>query len=324
MKKLFIIFVCFPILVIGQNTVCFNIEVNPNPNDPALYPFTKYINVLGCFSIYAENNIPDEKVLHAAAVAAELLDNDEDGVVDDILVRNQLINDNALMPIFSSEGSSAENIFFNNYNGNGVSAVLYRNEIDPSQTGHWGNDATVEEILHTINHVAHTNIYPSVFSLQPNSSLLSDAMDVARGGQFLSIPNPYPLSSWYHYDDFTCDYECMAIEYMYWAIVSNMGILNDPQTAFGISDEWELYSPFLFESIDTLTFNIITDPQFYIPQLAPDGNYCPNPTSIIDIKKNLNSTIIIDVLGKVSRAKSNSLFFKIYDDGTAEKIIILD
>ena len=144
MKKLLSLLIVFPLLVNAQqNTVCFTIDPNPNMNDVALAPFTKFINVLDCFSIYAESSITDVKVLHAAAVAAELLDNNEDGVVDDPLIKAQLINENALMPIFSSEGSSAENIFFNNYNGDGVSAVLYKNEIAPTQTGHWGDDATV-------------------------------------------------------------------------------------------------------------------------------------------------------------------------------------
>ena len=324
MKKLLLILLCVPMIGFGQNTVCFNIEPNPNPNDAALSPFTKYIDVLGCFSIYAENTISDEKVLHAAAIVAELLDNNEDGIVDDILVKSQLITDNALIPIFSSEGSFAENIFFNNYNGDGVSAVLYNNEIDPSQPGHWGDDASVEEILHTINHVGHTNVYQSAFSLQPNSSLLSDAMDVARGGQFLSIPNPYPLSSWYHYDDFTCDYECMAIEYIYWAIVSNMGILDDPQTASGIADEWELYSPFLLQTTDTLIYDLISDPQYYIPQLAPDGNYCPNANTVSEIKTIKQNSRVIDVLGRKAKIKINSFFIKIYDDGTVVKKIIID
>ena len=44
--------------------------------------------------------------------------------------------------------------------------------------------------MHTINGVGHVNIYPAAFDFSPNSSLLSAAMDVARGGQFLSIPNP--------------------------------------------------------------------------------------------------------------------------------------
>ena len=324
MKNFILILLYFPIFGYGQNTVCFNIEPNPNPNDLALSVFTKYINVLGSFSIYAESSISDEKVLHAAAIAAELLDNNEDGIVDDILVSSQLIVDNALMPIFSSEGSTAENIFFNNYNGDGVSAVLYKNEIDPSQPGHWGDDASVEEILHTINHVGHKNVYPTAFNLQPNSSLLSDAMDIARGGQFLSIPNPYPLSAWYHYDDFTCDYECMAIEYIYWAIVSNMGILDDPQTASGIADEWELYSPFLLQTTDTLIYNLISDSQYYIPQLAPDGNYCPNPNNISDIIiTNLNYKVF-DILGRETNQKNNCPLFYIYSDGKVEKKIVID
>ena len=136
MKTLLTLLFVLPFLVNAQNTVCFTIGPNPNATDPALAPFTKYVDVLGCFSIYAESTISDAKVLHAAAVAAELLDNNEDGIVDDPLIEIQLISESALMPIFSSEGSSAENIFFNNYNGDGVSAVLYQNEVDPTQTGH--------------------------------------------------------------------------------------------------------------------------------------------------------------------------------------------
>ena len=253
MKKILVLLFSIPFLGISQNIVCFTIDPNPNSNDPALAPFTKYVDVLGCFSIYAESTISDAKVLHAAAVAAELLDNNEDGIVDDPLIKAQLISENALMPIFFQDGNSAMNTFDNSYYGNGVSAVLFNDEIDPSQTGHWGDDATVEEVIHTINHVGHTNVYPNAFSLSPNSSLMSDAMDVARGGQFTSIPNPYPASAWYHYDDYTCDYECMAIEYMYWAIVSYMGILDDPQTAAGIANEWEAYNATLLHKAGVVT-----------------------------------------------------------------------
>ena len=325
MRKLLSLLIIFPLLISAQqNTVCFTIDPNPNTNSPALAPFTKYVDVLGCFSIYAESTISDAKVLHAAAVAAELLDNNEDGVVDDPLIESQLLSENALMPIFSSEGSSAENIFFNNYNGNGVSAVLYKNEIDPTQTGHWGDDASVEEIMHTINHVGHTNVYPNAFSLQANSSLLTAAMDVARGGQFMSVPNNYPASAWYHYDDQTCDYECMAIEYIYWAQVSNMGILDDAQTASGIANEWEPYNATLLQSMDVLIYALITDPQYKLPQLAPDGNYCPNTTSISEINTDKKLLNIIDVLGRTTTAKNNNPLFYIYDDGTVEKKIVVE
>jgi hypothetical protein len=324
MKKLLVFLIALPILGIAQNTVCFTIDPNPNFGDQALAPFTKYVDVLGCFSIYAESTISDAKVLHAAAVAAELLDNNEDGIVDDPLIEAQLTTENALMPIFSSEGSSAENTFFNNYNGDGVSAVLYKNEIDPTQTGHWGDDASVEEIMHTINHVGHTNVYPAAFSMQANSSLMSSAMDVARGGQFMSIPNPYPASAWYHYDDWTCDYECMMIEYMYWALVSNMGILDDAQTASGIANEWEPYNATLLQSMDVLMSALITDVQYKLPQLAPDGNYCPTPSAITEIHTERKLMKIIDVLGRKIQNETNQPLFYIYDNGTVEKRIVIE
>ena len=59
-------------------------------------------------------------MLHVAAIAAELLDNNEDGEVDDPLIKQELIQNSALMPIFTSENSQAANSFFNNYNGDGV------------------------------------------------------------------------------------------------------------------------------------------------------------------------------------------------------------
>ena len=324
MKKILFLLVAFPLLISAQqNIVCFTVDPNPN-STTAFSGFTKYVDVLGCFSIYAESSIPDAKVLHAAAVAAELLDNNEDGVVDDPLIEAQLINENALMPLFFQDGNAAMNTFGNNYNGNGVSAVLFNGEIDPTQTGHWGDDATVEEVIHTINHVGHTNVYPAAFSMQPNSSLMSSAMDEARGGQFLSIPNPYPSSAWYHYDDQTCDYECMMIEYMYWAIVSYMGILNDPQTAQGISDEWEPYNLTLLQSMDTLMYNLITDPQYKLPLLAPDGNYCPNTSSVSEINADKKLLKIVDVIGRESLPQNNTPLFYIYENGKVEKKIFLE
>jgi hypothetical protein len=274
--ELFLIsLVILPLVGQSQNTVCFDIEANPYPNNPALGGFTKYVNVYG-FEIFGELGVTDAQVLHGAAITAELLDNDEDGIIDDAPLLAQLVSSGALMPIFASEGSAMENTFFNNYSGNGVSAVLYAGEVDPTQPGHWGDDASVEEILHTINHVGHTVLHPSIFGLAPNSSNMSDAMDLARGGQFLTIPNPYPASAWYHYDDHSCDYECMAIEYIYWCIVSNMGILDDPSTCSGIANEWEPCSPALFQSTDAAMYGLITDSQYKIPQIAPDGNYCPS------------------------------------------------
>ena len=109
MKQYIIIFLfaLWPIFIQAQNEVCFDIESNPNPFDPALNSFSKYVNVLDCFHIYAESSISDAKVLHAVAITAELLDNNEDGIVDDPLVKTALQNSESMMPLFSSEWSPA-------------------------------------------------------------------------------------------------------------------------------------------------------------------------------------------------------------------------
>ena len=255
-------------------TSVFQIVENPDIDEPGMKCMTRWVDVFG-LAVVAESGLTNAQVLHAASVLAELLDNDEDGNVDDPLLMARLQEAEALIPMFNGEGSPGFGSFEEYYKGEGVSAVLFANEVDPSQPGHWGADATVEEILHTINDVGHVAVYPEAFGLAPGSSLLTQAMDVARGGQFLNVPASYPEEAWYHYDDVTCDYPCMAIEYIYWALVSNMGILDDPQTCAGIADEWEPCSKELLQSMDPLVYALITDPQYKLPQSAPDGVYAP-------------------------------------------------
>ena len=259
------------------NSSIFTIQENPHVNQSGMACFTKYVEVFG-LGVYAESGLSDEQVLHAADVLAELLDNDEDGVADDQALLSRLQNMSALVPMFNSEEtdeSPALLDFMENYNGNGASAALFANEVDPDHPGLWGSDATIEEIMHTINHIGHTSLYPDAFGLQPSSSLLSDAMDEARGGQFIEHPGDYPEDAWYHYDDVTCDYECMAIEYIYWAQVANMDLLNDTATCEGIDDEWQPCSKELLESMDVRIHALVTDPQYMLPQIAPDGQYNP-------------------------------------------------
>ena len=56
-----------------------------------------------------------------------------------------------------------------------------------------------------------------------------------------------------------------------------------------------------------------------LPQLAPDGNYCPTPSSITEIHTERKLIKVLDVLGKTTIATNNNLLFYIYDDGTVEK-----
>ena len=58
MKKVLVLLFSLPLLVIAQNTVCFTIDPNPNTNDPALAPFTKYVDLLDGSTIATNNNTP--------------------------------------------------------------------------------------------------------------------------------------------------------------------------------------------------------------------------------------------------------------------------
>jgi hypothetical protein len=257
------------------STDCFEIFPVENPA-PGFAAFDRSINVLGILDVYTEPGVSDAKLLHVATITAELLDNDENGDLDHAELCNLLANANAFMPIFSSEGSPAENELFDNFDGSTfcASAVLYADEVSPENPADWFEEAVVEEVLHTINHCGHVSLYPAAFDLAPNASLLTAAMDVARGGQFTTFPSSYPAAAWYHYDDNTCDYECMAIEYLYWCTVSHMGLLDDPNICAAIANEWEPCTPEQFTTTDELASSLITNPIYGIPLIAPDGSYC--------------------------------------------------
>jgi|TARA_B100001971_G_scaffold35755_1_gene30818 hypothetical protein len=75
-----------------------------------------------------------------------------------------------------------------------------------------------------------------------------------------------------------------------------MGILNDFQTCNGIDNEWELCTPELFESTDISMYAILTDPQYKLPQLAPDGNYCPSEAITGDV----NGDGVVNILDVVA------------------------
>lgn len=97
-------------------------------------------------------------------------------------------------------------------------------------------------------------------------------MDIARGGQFMTIPNTYPENAWYTYDDATCDYaSCQTIEYLYWAITSMLGAQENRLDEIG--HEWKLNTNALVQSTDTAIYALLTNPAYKMPTVLPDGSY---------------------------------------------------
>jgi hypothetical protein len=76
--------------------------------------------------------------------------------------------------------------------------------------------------------------------------------------------------------------------------------------------------------MDVLMSALITDVQYKLPQLAPDGNYCPTPSAITEIHTERKLMKIIDVLGRKIQNETNQPLFYIYDNGTVEKRIVIE
>jgi len=255
-----------PISIVNPGTdPNFTIVAN---TDAGYTGLSKKVTVFG-IPIYAVAAVENTKLLHAANLMAQYLDNNEDGTIDNQTVVDAMIANNAFMFMWKSESDQNTVSMPNNATGQD----LGNDETIPAwhTNGHTGQfDAALEEVWHIITHAGYASAYPAVFGEGAGTSL-SNAMDIARGGNFTSIPNPYPNGAWYTYDDATCEYDCMTTEYIYWSMSSILGAqanrLNE------ISQEWDLNTNALVQSTDAAVYGLLTDPQYKFPTVLPDGTY---------------------------------------------------
>ncbi len=255
-----------------------SIESIPEWADPAFEIFSQYVDVFGV-GIYATGDIPENKVLHAAGVMAQYLDNDEDGHPDDPEVVRALQAKRAAIFIFPRPDSRAEGDFFDAIidqleSGKLALQPCYGEEIVPNGAAMGEFDASLEEIFHLISNTGYATVYPDIFGEEPGSAI-ANAMDAARGGYFENIPGSYPAGAWFTYDDETCEYNCMISEYHYWAITSLMGGQDYSGRFDEIGQEWKLNTPEKLQSGDPTIYALLTDPQYHQPSILPDGNYQP-------------------------------------------------
>lgn len=260
-----------------QNTETTNETINEgnDPNfkivansDAGFTNFNRKVVVFG-IDIYAVPAVEDAKLLHAANVMAQYLDNDEDGTVDNQLVLDKMLEKRAFMVMWKTE-SDLENTFPSGREGQDLgNDETNPNYVANGKTGRF--DASLEEVLHIINNAGHSYAYPNAFGQNENSEL-AKAMDIARGGKFTSIPSSYPANAWYTYNDSTCDYtSCQTIEYLYWALTSMLGAQENRLNE--ISQEWKLNTRAKVQTTDTAIYSLLTNTTYKMPTVLPDGTY---------------------------------------------------
>tara|TARA_B100001113_G_scaffold222812_1_gene182782 strand:+ start:3772 stop:4605 length:834 start_codon:yes stop_codon:yes gene_type:complete len=236
-------------------------------SDQGFSSTNRKVNVFG-IDIYAVPEVNDIKLLHAANVLAQYLDNNEDGNVDNTIVHNMMIENKAFVIMWKND-----NDLDIDPPNDRIGQDLGDDETNPNfvinnKQGQF--DASLEEIWHIISHSGYAYAYPEVFGENPGTSL-SNAMDIARGGFFIQIPDSYPSNAWYSYYDYTCEYDCMAAEYFYWAITSILGAQENRLDEIG--DEWILNTAELVETTDTAIYSLLTADEYNFPTELPDGTY---------------------------------------------------
>ncbi len=177
--------------------------INCSSNSPVTNPFPKHVEVFG-IHVYATETSPDDKVIHAANVLAEYLDNDEDGVPDNQKIVDAMIMTNATQVVAKNrkELRAIDRKLLPSRNWQQV----YADNIRPNGENGMYNEA-LEEILHLITDYGWKGAYPSVFGRVPGTEI-AKASEAARGGYFEEVPEQYPEDAWHTYYDETCDYDC--------------------------------------------------------------------------------------------------------------------
>jgi len=266
----------------GQCLPAGDLSVRPLASDAPTgfdIAFSKQVDVWG-LTIFATPATEDDKIVHAAHVFAQYLDNDEDCEVDDIKVHEALLARQASLVMFASD-AEAELLLDALFDAVPPSVIenmalqdLYGSETHPNGAAMGIFDASLEEVLHLVSSAGWSEAYPSVFGIE-GSTVTTEAMDIARGGHFETIPASYPEQAWYHYDDATCDYGCMAVEYFYWALTSHLGGQDFAGRCGEIDNEWEPCTASQFEATDVAMHALLTAPAYALPKVLPDGSYEP-------------------------------------------------
>ena len=256
--------------------------------------------------IYASSSVAPSKVDHAAAVLAEYLDNDQDGVVDEQKVVDSLLGFKSGMVIHENEIEQAKNtknysdivekygVFLKDLHGIAIRPVGSR-----FVGGSFEDDNSIEEILHMITVRGYSYAYPDTFGFEDSSpggdvegvwketSRLSKAARIARGGIDDEARDSYPEDAWYRRYDEGCLWGCIVNEYIYWGLVSYLGGLKHSCMDFDqVCDdhldagskffhEWELNTPEKIKDRDKALYKILTSEEYTLPSTLPNGKYSP-------------------------------------------------
>ena len=225
--------------------------------------YDKSAVVFDAVTICGTSGVAQDKVDHAAAVAAQWLDNDQDGVVDEprLLAQLEMTEPTVLM---TENGIGAWSGIRTLIAKRGIAGTqdLGAQETDP-EGGR--RDAAPEEIHHVIMNNGWQRLLPDTFSeLDADNSVLRQAWAQAEA------------EGLYAYDDPTCDSSCKVTEFVYLASAAYLGSDADLQT-----DELRIPDQQQLRELAPTVVEIFESSDYVYPlTLWPDGNY-PHSENIV-------------------------------------------
>lgn len=254
----------------------------PAPNSTLSTVLPLHTEVFG-ITIRGTKSTSKAAMTHAANVMAQYLDNNEDGAADNQAVVDHMVSQKATL--LMTETETAIEAVFNQIPPTRAMQDLYASEVHPNGASIGEFDGALEEILHLITHVGYAGVYPEIFG-EVIDSTVADAMDIARGDRFTTIPASYPADAWYTYTDETCEYNCMVTEYIYWALTSILGAQSYEGRLENIQHEWKLNTKEKVQMQDPAIYNILTNGLYSLPTVLPNGSYQYQQFTITDDSAN--------------------------------------
>ncbi len=252
--------------------------------------FAKGLRIFGV-NILATTGVSEEKLIHAANVMAELIDNDENGEADNSCVVKKINELEAFVSMYNEDESeiSMEPLEMLGLARNSTGLGAFETTVNyESEDQH---DASIEEIFHLITQFGYSKVYPEIFGESNEStSLLAKAMDVARGRRQTQLTNGAWIynnsdcsnagkvggstKAWYFYEDNTADYATMITEYIYWAVSSNFGMHASEAGRQKAQTEWCPHTKSKLQQQDPTVYNLINNSEYAFPiSKMPIANY---------------------------------------------------
>jgi hypothetical protein len=213
-------------------------------------------------SMWAVEKFSEPLLRHVASIAAEYLDNNEDGIVDDPAMNAALVDNYAAMYLIDEFDK------FSKFDMSDSSAI-HRMKITVAQ--HSGEthpqalltgDVTLEEVLHLIQAAGYGFAYPDLRAQTATGSLpnnlLTDAMKISQqNGDYLRFDG------------------AAGSEFFYWGVTTLMGAQSVPGSHCrqGRGTEWKLCTPEELQARNPMFYALLTNPLYKLPTRLPNGRY---------------------------------------------------